>query len=288
MENLHHNHHPAPAPLPIQSVLDQAAYTPNQALAFEYTLRLADSALILSHRLSEWTGHGPILEEDIALANIALDLLGQARLLYPLASLNEGVGRTEDDFAYWRNEQAFLNFTLCELPNSGVASAGAHSPDYAFTIVRNYLYSEFALLRWQALCTSQYESLAGIAAKAVKETRYHVRHAQDWMLRFGLGTNESKQKVQQALDLTLPYCNEFFVMDPIAIQAAHAGLGAAPDSLEQPWMDRVAQTIADAQLNMPARSGFVSTGYKGAHSEHMGFLLAEMQSLARQHPGAQW
>jgi ring-1,2-phenylacetyl-CoA epoxidase subunit PaaC len=265
-----------------------APYTGEAAIAMPYLLRIADSALILSHRLSEWAGHGPVLEEDIALANIALDLLGQARLLYPVVSAIEGRGRSEDDLAFWRTEDAFFNFTVCELPNSGVASAGAATPDYAFTIVRNALFSQFALLRWEALTQSSYGELAAIAAKAVKETRYHLRHAQDWLVRFGDGTEQSHAFAQAALDSVVPYCNEFFHTDAIDLAAAQSGLGVQAGSLHAPWLEHMQAMVTQATLQWPAASKLRTTGTLGAHSEHMGFLLAEMQSLARQHPGATW
>jgi ring-1,2-phenylacetyl-CoA epoxidase subunit PaaC len=265
-----------------------APYTGDPEVATHYLLRLADSALVLSHRLSEWTGHGPVLEEDIALANIALDLLGQARLIFPVVGAIEGKGRSEDDFAYWRPEQQFLNFTLCELPNSGVASAGAQEPDYAFTVVRNALYSSFALLRWQSLEQSGYSELAAIAAKATKETRYHLRHASDWLIRFGDGTDESHSRAQKALDSLLPYCNEMFHSDAIDEAAAACGLGVLASDLRGAWEQHMQGLVQQATLRWPSASKLLTTGSRGAHGEHMGFLLAAMQSLARQHPGATW
>lgn len=269
-------------------------------MQIRYLLRLADNALILSHRLSEWAGHGPILEEDIALSNIALDLLGQARLLYQhVAALEGGRGeagssptsasvRTEDHYAYWRDVGQFSNFTMLELPNSGVASAGPADGDYAFTIVRNALYSHWALLAWQRLLGSNDAQLAAIAGKAVKETRYHVRHADDWMVRLGDGTLESHDRTQRALDSLVPYCNEWFSADALDARAADSGLGFDPAQLRADWEAAVRPVAQEATLQWPKASEFVSQGKQGVHGEHLGFLLAEMQSLARQHPGATW
>jgi ring-1,2-phenylacetyl-CoA epoxidase subunit PaaC len=254
----------------------------------QYLLRLADNALMLSQRLSEWAGHGPVLEEDIALTNIALDLLGQARLLYQHACTLGGAHQSEDDLAYFRDTAEFRNFTMLELPNGGVASGGAAEPDYAFTIVRNFLYSAYALRLWQGLAQSKDSQLAAIAAKAVKETRYHLRHAGDWLLRLGDGTAESHRRTQRALDALLPYSNEWFIGDTLDAAAAAAGVGVRCESLARPWQETVRPVIGEATLRWPADSKFASSGKRGLHSEHLGPLLAEMQSLARAHPGATW
>lgn len=262
---------------------------PAESFHLDYLLRLADDALILSHRLAEWTGHGPVLEEDIAMTNIGLDLLGQARLLYQHAGALEGAGRSEDDLAYFRDVPQFRNATMLELPNSGVASAGATSPDYAFTIVRNALFSAFALVRWERLSASTDPQLAAIAAKAVKETRYHLRHAGDWLLRFGDGTDESHERAQRALDALLPYANEWFAGDEVDAAAVRSGLGVDPAALREAWLGIVRPLVDEATLRWPAEApAFRTTGRRGVHSEHLGFLLAEMQSLARAHPGATW
>lgn len=257
-----------------------------------YLLRQGDNALILSQRLSQLCGKGPALEEDMALTNIALDLLGQARLIYQhvgtLDDRLDGKRRSEDDYAYFRDVPAFRNFTMLELPNSGVASAGASEPDYAFTIVRNLLYSGWALLAWQRLAESSDAQLAAIAGKAVKETRYHLRHASDWTLRLGDGTDESNQRMQQALDRLMPYANEWFQTDAVDSAAASSGLGFEPAGLREPWLALIRPFLAQATLRWPGDSKLVSGGKQGRHGEHLGFLLAEMQSLARQHPGATW
>jgi ring-1,2-phenylacetyl-CoA epoxidase subunit PaaC len=257
-----------------------------------YLLRLADSSLILSHRLSEWAGHGPVLEEDIAMSNIALDLIGQARLLYQHAAKLEGGqrtdGPTEDDFAYWRGARDYLNYTICELPNSGIEKGHTQSADYAFTCVRNLLWSTFQVELLSALAQCKEEGLAAIAAKSLKEARYHVRHAADWVVRMGDGTALSHDKAQRALDALMPYTNELFADD--AIEAALGVEMAIPSasSLHDAWKAAIHGVFEEATLKMPTPSAFRSEGKSGIHSEHLGFLLAEMQSLARAHPGATW
>lgn len=258
-----------------------------------YVLRLADTALILGQRNAEWCGQGPVLEEDIALANISLDLIGQARLLYTHAGALEaartGSGKTEDDYAYWRDERDFSNYTLVELPHCGPLSAtAAGGRDYAVTIVRNFLYASLMAELWPELERSRDTQLAAIAAKSLKETRYHFHHAQDWLIRFGDGTDESHRRAQAALDYLMPYTNEFFNADPIEDAIAEAGVGPRTVALETAWMERVKATLEIATLSLPAAATHVTTGKHGLHSEHMGFLLAEMQGLARQHPHVRW
>ena len=254
----------------------------------DYVLRLADSALVLSHRLSEWCGHGPALEEDIALANVALDLLGQARLLYAHAGALEGAGRTEDDFAYFRDAAAFRNFTMLELPNSGVASAAAADGDYAFTITRNAMFAAYAVELWQALRHSHDAQLAAIAARALKEAHYHLRHAADWLVRFGDGTDESHARAQRALEALLPYANEWFEPDAVDAAAAAAGIGVDCAALGAPWQATMRALVGEATLRWPADSTMRTTGKAGLHGEHLSHLLAQMQSVARAHPGAHW
>lgn len=258
-----------------------------------YVLRLADSALILGQRNSEWCGHGPILEEDIALANISLDLIGQARLLYAHAGQLEaaltGKARTEDDYAYWRDQREFFNWTLAELPHYGpLAGTAQADKDYAVTIVRNFLYSALMVEVWQALTQSSDTELAAIAAKSIKEAHYHLHHARDWLIRFGDGTETSHARAQAALDYLLPYTNELFAADAVEDAVAAAGLGVTMASLKPAWDAVVDNALHEATLTLPATGAHVSTGRLGEHSEHMGFLLAQMQSLARQHPGATW
>jgi ring-1,2-phenylacetyl-CoA epoxidase subunit PaaC len=256
-------------------------------------LRLADTALILGQRNAEWTGHGPILEEDIALANMSLDLIGQARLLYQHAAELEktltGRERTEDDYAYFRAEREFANYTLAELPHYGPLAGTAHADkDYAVTIVRNFLYASLMAHVWTALTASTDAQLAAIAAKSIKETRYHVHHAREWLIRFGDGTEESHRRAQNALDYLLPYTREFFSADAVEDSAAAAGIGPKTADLEAAWLEDVREALDEATLTLPEPVKHVTTGKHGEHSEHMGYVLAEMQSIARQHPGATW
>jgi ring-1,2-phenylacetyl-CoA epoxidase subunit PaaC len=258
-----------------------------------YVLRLADTALILGQRNAEWTGHGPILEEDIALANMSLDLIGQARLLYSHAAELEkaltGIARTEDDYAYFRAEREFANYTLAELPHYGPLSGTAHADkDYAVTIVRNFLYASLMAHLWTALTASTDEQLAAIAAKSIKETRYHLHHSREWLIRFGDGTDESHRRAQAALDYLLPYTREFFSTDDVEDSIAAAGIGPKTADLEAAWLDDVREALDEATLTLPEPVKHITTGKHGEHSEHMGYVLAEMQSIARQHPGATW
>jgi ring-1,2-phenylacetyl-CoA epoxidase subunit PaaC len=249
----------------------------------QYLLRLADDALVLGQRLAEWCGHGPLLEEDIAMTNVSLDLIGQARLLLAHAGRLEGLGRDEDALAYFRDEADFRNCTLVELPNG----EAAHD-DYAITIARNLLCSALAVARWEALAGSSDTELAQIAAKSVKEARSHLRHASDWMVRFGDGTDDSHARAQAALARLWPYTNEWWATDAIERQASQAGIGPALAQLKPAWDATIDAVLADATLTRPADTSFLSNGKLGVHSEYMGFLLAEMQSLARQHRGASW
>lgn len=264
-----------------------------QTAPLQYVLRLADNALVLGQRNAEWCGHGPVLEEDIALANISLDLIGQARLLYSHAGVLEGrlTGRArhEDDYAYWRRESDFRNWTLQELPHHGPLAGTARADrDYAVTITRNFLYSALMAELWPALEASRDADLAAIAAKSAKEVRYHLHHAADWMVRLGDGTAASHDRMQRALDHLLPYMNECFAVDAVEQETAAQGVGVLTADLREAWDATVTAVLDDATLRRPAASGFVSTGKHGVHSEHMSYLLAELQGLARAHPGAQW
>ncbi|CAG4906606.1 1,2-phenylacetyl-CoA epoxidase subunit PaaC [Paraburkholderia saeva] len=259
----------------------------------QYVLRLADSALILGQRNAEWTGHGPVLEEDIALSNMSLDLIGQARLLYQHAAELEktltGNTRTEDDYAYFRAEREFANYTLVELPHYGPLAGTAHADnDYAVTIVRNFLFASLMAHLWTALTASSDAQLAAIAAKSIKETRYHLHHSREWLIRFGDGTDESHRRAQDALDYLLPYTREFFSADDVETVIADAGLGPKTADLEAAWSEDVREALDEATLTLPEPAKHVTTGKHGEHSEHMGYVLAEMQSIARQHPGATW
>lgn len=255
----------------------------------DYLLHLADNALVLGQRNAEWTGHGPILEEDIAMANITLDLIGQARLLYQLAAKCRGGGATEDSLAYFRSAHEFRNYTLLELPHHaplvGYAQSGL---DFGTTIVRNFLYSALMALAWEALKASADADLAAIAEKSVKEARYHLQHSRDWLVKLGDGTEESHRRVQAALDHLFPYTREFWADSPAEAAAREAGIGIDVAALRLQWEQIVDAALADATLSRPEARGYVPEGKQGIHSEHLGYLLAEMQSLARAMPDARW
>ncbi len=245
---------------------------------FEYLLRLADDRLVLGHRLSEWCGPAPILEEDIALANIALDLIGQASLLLKLAGEVEGKGRTEDALAYFRDAIEFRNVQLVELPNG----------DFAATIVRQFLFDAWDVLLLERLTAASNQALAGIAAKALKEAKYHVRHTAEWVRMLGDGTAESHARAERALDDLWPYTTELFLGDAIDAEAVASGSGVDLESIRPRWRQMVEQVLGEATLTVP-KDGFAPRGGRtGRHTEHLGRMLADMQSLARAHPGAAW
>ena len=244
----------------------------------EYVLRIADTSLILGQRLSEWCGHGPVIEEDIALTNIALDLIGQARLLLTRAGALEGKGRDEDQLAFLRREPEFRNLTIAELPNG----------DFGRTILRNFLVAAWQRELWQALSRSSDVELAAIASKSLKETRYHVQHASDWVIRLGDGTEESQRRMQAALDFLWPYTAEFFSATPVDDVAVATAVGPAWSSLEPGWVSAVTPVLEVATLRIPARTTFLSHGKTGVHSEHFGHLVTEMQYLQRAYPGGTW
>lgn len=256
---------PAPAPS-----VDQAL--------FEICVRLGDDGLVLGHRLSEWCGHAPMLEEDLAMPNMGLDLLGQARTLYSLAAEIEGEGRTEDDFAYLRDERAFRNCLLVERPNG----------DFAHTMLRQLIFAAHAAPFWQAAEGSTDPRFAAIAAKASKEMRYHVRHAAEWVIRMGDGTDESAARMADAAEALAPYCDELFETD--AAVAALVAAGAIPDpaAIRPDWDRTMDHVFAEARLPRPTARFAQSGGRSGVHTEDLGHLLASLQYLARAHPGASW
>lgn len=256
----------------------------------DYVLHLADNSLILGQRNAEWCGHGPIIEEDIALANISLDLVGQARLLYQYAAALKGGDATEDRLAYLRQVREFRNYTLLELPHSGPLSGYARSDrDYATTIVRNFLFSTLMVLYWEALQQSKDEQLAAIAEKSIKEVRYHLRHSRDWLVKLGDGTEDSHARMQAALDHLMPYTKEFWVSSPAEAEAVANGTGVDVTALKDQWNAMVDDALAEATLARPKEtSGYITQGKVGVHSEHLEYVLAEMQSLVRQYPNATW
>lgn len=243
-----------------------------------YLLRLADDQLVLGHRLSEWTGKAPMLEEDIALANIALDHIGAARALYDRASEVHGRGLTEDDYAYRRDTRGYLNALIVERPNG----------DFAHTIVRQFLYSAFALPHWQALTRSTDPTLAAVAAKSEKEARYHLRHAGDWFVRLGDGTAESRARTEAAVGSLWPYTGELFEVDDVVAAMIDTGVAADPRPLHAAWRATVDEAFAATGLAVPEVAGLRSGGRSGRHTEHLGYLLAELQFLQRAYPGAVW
>jgi ring-1,2-phenylacetyl-CoA epoxidase subunit PaaC len=251
--------------------------TPGQA-RFEYLLRLGDTSLVLAQRLGEWVGHAPALEEDLGLANIALDLIGQARLLLSYAGELEGCGRDEDALAFQRDVPEFRNFALVEQPNG----------DFGFTIVRQFLLDGFQRELYAGLARSADERLAAIAVKALKETDYHWRFSSRWLVRLGDGTEESHARVLQALEVLWPYTNELFDGDAIDRAMAEAGVAPALAVLEPRWRALVNPVINEAALAVPQEQGKRTGGKRGMHGEALGFLLAEMQFLQRAYPGAQW
>jgi ring-1,2-phenylacetyl-CoA epoxidase subunit PaaC len=275
------------APLPTTaSASASVASTTTESIAFaptplqSYLMRVGDTCLIHAQRLAEWSGHAPILEEDIALTNLALDLVGQARAL--LTHVGQQAGFDEDQLAFLRNERDFVNFTLAELPGRRAGQ------DFANAIVRNFLLAAWMNVLWAKLEASSDAEIAAIAGKAVKESRYHVAHSADWVVRLGDGTDESAKRMRQAVDRLWPYTAELFETDAVDTAAAEAGLGPLRVSLKPEWDAVVAPVFAEAGLAIPAPGAFRSTGSRGVHSEHMGYLLAEMQTLQRSFPGGQW
>lgn len=250
----------------------------NDKALFNYVLALGDDSLVLGQRLAEWCRNGPFLEEDLALSNVALDYIGRARLFYGYAAELEGRGRTEDDLAFLRDCREFRNFLITELPRG----------DFAFTMARQLLIDVFNMEFLQALMKSADGTLAGIAAKAAKETRYHLRRSHDWTLRLGDGTKESHSRMQSALDELWGYTGELFEMNPEERQLAEAGIAVDRSSLRDPWLGEVDRILREATLERPTDDWSVGGGRDGFHTEHLGYLLAEMQFLQRAYPGLQW
>lgn len=256
----------------------QASIRLEEDRAVQYVLRIADTCLILGQRLSEWCGHAPILEEDLALANMALDLIGQSRALLSHAGELTGKGYDEDQLAFLREERDYLNVTLVELPRG----------DFAVTVVRNTVVSTFLKILWQRLAGSTDQVLAAIAAKAVKEARYHQQHAADWMVRLAGGTDESRRRLNAALQDLWPFAQEFFESDAVDTAAAAEGLGPNWAALKDAWDAELSAIAHAAGIQLPALTKFRSSGKQGRHSEHLGFMLAEMQYLQRAYPGGVW
>jgi ring-1,2-phenylacetyl-CoA epoxidase subunit PaaC len=253
-------------------------FAPVRNPLFEYLLRLGDDRLVLGHRLSEWCGHGPILEEDIALANISLDLIGQATMLLSLAGEVEERGHSADALAYFRNEVEYRNCLLVELPKG----------DFGFTIVRQFLFDAHSVLLWDALTRSSHETLAGIAGKALKEDKYHLRHSSEWVIKLGDGTEESHARVQRALDDLWRFTGELLDHDDVDDAVAGQGIPVDYDAIASRWRAVVGDVIQRATLTLPPDEAMQRGGRRGRHTEHLGHMLSEMQIVARSHPGAQW
>jgi ring-1,2-phenylacetyl-CoA epoxidase subunit PaaC len=244
----------------------------------EYLLRLGDDRLVLGHRLSEWCGHAPILEEDIALANIALDLVGQANALLGLAAATENAGRDADALAFMRDAIDYRSSLIVELPKG----------DFAFTIARQFLFGSYALLQAEALQGSSHVELAGIATKMFKECRYHVRHSGEWMLKLGGGTEESHDRLQTAVDDLWRYTGELFLTDEVEHRLTAGRIAIESSTLEPRWRAQVMEILTRSAVSVPEVKWMQRGGRQGRHTEHLGHLLAEMQVLQRQHPGATW
>lgn len=243
-----------------------------------YVLRLADTALVLGQRLGEWVGHAPALEEDMALANLSLDLIGQARLLLAYAGELEGQGRDEDALAFLRDAPEFMNLTLAEQPNG----------DFGHTIVRQWLIDSWQLEIYQGLAASTDTRLAAIAAKALKETRYHYRFSRGWLVRLGDGTAESQRRVQRSLDELWRFTAELFAPDEIDERMSAAGIAPALPQLAGQWSTHTDQDLAAATLGRPPAQAYPWHGKRGVHTEYLGHLLSELQHLQRTYPGARW
>lgn len=245
----------------------------------DYVLGLADDALILSHRMTEWVTRAPVLEEDVALANIGLDLLGQARALLTYAGEVEGEGRSEDDLAYFRDEREFRNVVLVEQENG----------DFAETMARLLVFSGYQYPLYERLTASVDPTLAAVAAKALKEVAYHRDHASRWVVRLGDGTEESHRRMRAGLERVAPYVDELFEADDTVRRLAASGIAVDPSTCRDEWAEWVGGVLREAGLEFPTSPSFRATGgRRGLHSETMGYLLAEMQYLARAHPGATW
>lgn len=251
---------------------------PEQRDLFEYLLRLGDDRLVLGHRLSEWCGHGPILEEDIATANIALDLVGQGTLFLKTAADVQGAGRSADDLAFFREAVEFKNLQIVELPKG----------DFAFTMLRQFLFDTFSVHLLDALRQSTNAEIAAISAKALKEARYHIRHSSQWVIRFGDGTEESHNRAQSALNELWRFTGEMFLNTPVDERLQSEGISPLPATLEAPWRTVVDDVLKNATLSIPESAFMMRGGREGKHTEHLGHMLSEMQIVARSHPGAEW
>ena len=245
---------------------------------FEFCLRMGDSALILGHRLSEWCGHAPILEEDIALTNVALDFVGLSRNWLTYAAQIQNEGKTEDDLAYLRDVVQYRNALITEQPNG----------NFAVTMVRQFLYDAFSYLFYHELCNSHDMTIKGIAEKAVKEIDYHLRHSSEWMFRLGDGTEESHQKTQEAIEELWMFTGDLFVTDDYYLLLKDQHIVPEMGNIKELWTKKVNEILNKATLNVPDGSFMQGGSIKGIHTEHLGYLLAEMQYLQRSYPKSSW
>ncbi|NVK63654.1 MAG: phenylacetate-CoA oxygenase subunit PaaC [Flavobacteriales bacterium] len=245
---------------------------------FEYLVRLGDDSLILGHRLSEWCGHGPILEEDIAMTNIALDLVGQTTSILKYAGEVEGKGRTEDDLAFLRYEREYRNTLLVEQPNG----------DFGVTMMRQFLFDAFRKPLFEQLVNSSDAQIAAIAAKSLKETKYHFKHSAEWVIRLGDGTEESHERVQNALNDLWRYTDEMFFTDEVDRDLESRGITFSMEDLKNTWQETVKSVLDQATLEIPTNGWQHDGGRKGLHSEHLGYILAELQYMQRAYPGMEW
>jgi ring-1,2-phenylacetyl-CoA epoxidase subunit PaaC len=249
-----------------------------QEISRQMALHLGDNALILAQRLAEWCGHGPVLEQDIALTNISLDLLGQARMYFGYAAELEGKGQTDDDLAFLRDAHQFRNVLLVEQENT----------DWAFTIARQFFFDVYHYYFCQELCKSNDERLAEIAVKALKEITYHLRFSSEWILRLGDGTELSQQKIQHAIDELWRYTGELTTPNALDIAAAEAGIAPDLAQIRVRWEQKVAEILHEATLTLPPPCYMQKGGKEGVHTERLGYILAEMQFMQRAYPGNQW
>ncbi|KRB60556.1 phenylacetic acid degradation protein [Rhizobium sp. Root708] len=250
----------------------------SETALFEFLARMGDNTLILGHRVSEWCGHSPALEEDIALSNTALDLIGQTQLWLGLAGDVEGRGRGADNLAYLRDARDFRNVLLVERPNG----------DFGKTLMRQFLFDAWHFLMLKALYGSTDKRIAEIAEKAVKEVAYHLDRSRDLIIRLGDGTAESHRRMQEALDDLWAYTGELFIGEAFDAELSVAGIAPEPESLKAAWDDLVGEALLEATLKKPADGFMHKGGKRGLHTEHMGFILADLQFLQRAYPGATW
>ena len=249
-----------------------------QEAIYQYCLRLADSNLILAQRLAEWCSRSPILEEDLAMTNISLDLFGQAEMIYEYAASLNGKNATADSLAFLRSEREYYNKLMVEMPNG----------DFAFTMVKEVLFSMYQKFLYEGLTKSNDETFRGFAAKAIKEAKYHLRHSSEWIIRMGHGTEESHRRAQKALDELWRFTEDLFVTDEVEEELVSMGITPDMSEIRKTWDKNIRQIVAEAGLSIPETQHQITGSNKGVHTENLGHILCEMQYLQRAHPGASW